>query len=60
MIFVFTHDSMGVGEDGPTHQPIEQLTSLRAIPNLTVIRPADANEATEMWRLAMTHGRTGR
>jgi transketolase len=54
VIFVFTHDSLGVGEDGPTHQPIEQLASLRAIPNLTVIRPADANEAAEMWRLAMT------
>jgi transketolase len=54
VIFVFTHDSIGVGEDGPTHQPIEQLASLRAIPNLTVIRPADANEAAEMWRLAMT------
>jgi transketolase len=54
VIFVFTHDSLGVGEDGPTHQPIEHLASLRAIPNLTVIRPADANEAVEMWRLAMT------
>jgi transketolase len=54
VIFVFTHDSLGVGEDGPTHQPIEHLASLRAIPNLTVIRPADANEAAEMWRLAMT------
>jgi transketolase len=53
VIFVFTHDSIGVGEDGPTHQPIEHLASLRAIPNLTVIRPADANEAAEMWRLAM-------
>jgi transketolase len=54
VVFVFTHDSIGVGEDGPTHQPIEHLASLRAIPNLTVIRPADANEAAEMWRLAMT------
>jgi transketolase len=54
VIFVFTHDSIGVGEDGPTHQPIEQLASLRAIPNLTVIRPADANEAAEMWRFAIT------
>ena len=43
-IYVFTHDSIGLGEDGPTHQPIEHLPSLRAIPNLTVIRPADANE----------------
>ncbi|HUZ77925.1 MAG TPA: transketolase, partial [Chloroflexota bacterium] len=52
-IFVFTHDSIGVGEDGPTHQPIEQLASLRAIPHLTVLRPADANEAVEAWRVAM-------
>jgi transketolase len=44
VVFVFTHDSVGLGEDGPTHQPVEQLTGLRAIPNLTVIRPADANE----------------
>jgi transketolase len=50
---VFTHDSIGVGEDGPTHQPIEQLLSLRAIPGLTVIRPADANETAEAWRLAL-------
>ncbi len=57
VIFVFTHDSIGVGEDGPTHQPVEQLTSLRAIPNLTVIRPGDANEAVEAWRVAMTHKR---
>jgi transketolase len=55
VVFVFTHDSIGVGEDGPTHQPIEHLTSLRAIPNLTVIRPADANEAAEAWRFATTH-----
>ncbi|HVA41506.1 MAG TPA: transketolase, partial [Candidatus Binataceae bacterium] len=54
-VFVFTHDSIGVGEDGPTHQPIEQLTAMRAIPNLTVIRPGDANEAAEAWRTAMTH-----
>jgi transketolase len=52
-IFVFTHDSIGVGEDGPTHQPIEQLAALRAIPGLNVIRPADANEAVEAWRVAM-------
>jgi transketolase len=57
VIYVFTHDSLGVGEDGPTHQPIEQLTSLRAIPNLTVIRPGDANEAVEAWRVAMHHTR---
>src|SRR5439155_229061 len=49
-IFVFTHDSIGLGEDGPTHQPIEQLAGLRAIPNLTVIRPADATEVVEAWR----------
>ena len=55
VVFVFTHDSIGVGEDGPTHQPIEQLTAMRAIPNLTVIRPGDANEAAEAWRAAMTH-----
>jgi transketolase len=55
VVFVFTHDSIGVGEDGPTHQPIEHLSSLRAIPHLTVIRPGDANEAVEAWRIAMTH-----
>jgi transketolase len=52
-IFVFTHDSIGLGEDGPTHQPIEHLAALRAIPNLVVIRPADANETAEAWRLAI-------
>lgn len=52
-VFIFTHDSIGVGEDGPTHQPIEHLASLRAIPGLTVYRPADANETAECWRLAM-------
>jgi transketolase len=52
-IHVFTHDSIGVGEDGPTHQPIEQLPSLRAIPGLLVIRPCDANEVTEAWRTIM-------
>jgi transketolase len=51
--YVFTHDSIGLGEDGPTHQPIEQLMSLRAIPRLVVIRPADANETAEAWRVAM-------
>lgn len=50
-IFVFTHDSIGVGEDGPTHQPIEQLASLRAMPNLVVLRPGDANEVVEAWRI---------
>jgi transketolase len=53
VIYVFTHDSIGLGEDGPTHQPIEQLMSLRAIPRLVVIRPADANETAEAWRAAM-------
>jgi transketolase len=54
-IYVFTHDSIGLGEDGATHQPIEQLSALRAIPNMTVIRPADANEVVEAWRAAITH-----
>jgi transketolase len=53
VIYVFTHDSIGVGEDGPTHQPVEQLVSLRAIPGLLTIRPADANEVAEAWRLIM-------
>jgi transketolase len=53
VIYVFTHDSIGLGEDGPTHQPIEQLMSLRTIPRLVVIRPADANEVVEAWRVAM-------
>ena len=52
-IFVFTHDSIGVGEDGPTHQPVEQLAALRAIPNLLVIRPADANETAQAWKFAL-------
>ena len=52
-IHVFTHDSIGVGEDGPTHQPVEQLLSLRAIPGLIVLRPGDANEVAEAWRLTM-------
>jgi len=55
VIFIFTHDSIGVGEDGPTHQPVEHLAALRAIPSLTVIRPADANETVEAWRIALTH-----
>jgi transketolase len=54
VIFVFTHDSIAVGEDGPTHQPVEQLVSLRAIPKLVTIRPADANETAEAWRVAMS------
>jgi len=53
VIYVFTHDSIGVGEDGPTHQPIEQLAMLRSIPNVTVIRPADATETVAAWRLAL-------
>jgi transketolase len=53
VVYVFTHDSIGVGEDGPTHQPIEQLASLRAIPGLIVLRPADANEVAEAWKLIM-------
>ncbi|HTU43451.1 MAG TPA: transketolase [Bryobacteraceae bacterium] len=52
-IYIFTHDSIGVGEDGPTHQPIEQLASLRAVPGLTTIRPADANEVVEAWKVIM-------
>ena len=52
-IYVFTHDSIGVGEDGPTHQPIAQLASLRAIPHLNVLRPADANETAEAWKIAL-------
>jgi transketolase len=52
-IFIFTHDSIGVGEDGPTHQPVEQLISLRAIPGLIVLRPGDANEVVEAWRAIM-------
>ncbi|NIR45355.1 MAG: transketolase [Gemmatimonadetes bacterium] len=53
VIYVFTHDSIGLGEDGPTHQPVEQLAALRAIPNLVVIRPCDANETAEAWRVVM-------
>jgi len=53
VIHIFTHDSIGVGEDGPTHQPIEQLASLRATPHLVVLRPADANEVAEAWRVIM-------
>jgi len=52
-IFIFTHDSIGVGEDGPTHQPIEHLPSLRAIPGLITLRPGDANEVVEAWKLIM-------
>src|SRR3989339_879778 len=54
LIYVFTHDSVAVGEDGPTHQPVEHLAALRAIPNLTVVRPADANETAQAWKKALT------
>jgi transketolase len=54
-IFVFTHDSIGLGEDGPTHQPVDQLTMLRAVPHLIDFRPADANETSAAWRLALEH-----
>jgi transketolase len=55
VIYVFTHDSIALGEDGPTHQPVEQLVGLRAIPNMTVFRPADANETAAAWWVAMEH-----
>ena len=57
VIHVMTHDSIGLGEDGPTHQPVEHLASLRAMPNLLVFRPADGVEAAECWRLALEHHR---
>ena len=56
-IYVFTHDSIGLGEDGPTHQPVEHLTALRCIPNLLVLRPSDADEVSEAWRVALHHKR---
>ncbi len=55
VVYVFTHDSIGLGEDGPTHQPVEHLASLRAIPNLVEIRPADANETREAWKMTLRH-----
>ncbi len=55
VIYIFTHDSIGLGEDGPTHQPVEQIAALRAIPNLVVIRPADANETVEAWKYAINY-----
>ncbi len=58
VIYVFSHDSIGLGEDGPTHQPIEQLTGLRAIPNLNVFRPADINETLECWEIALKSNKT--
>jgi transketolase len=57
VVFVFTHDSIGVGEDGPTHQPVEQLAALRAIPGLITLRPADANETVEAWRTILAQSR---
>ena len=53
VIYIFSHDSIGLGEDGPTHQPVEQLAGLRAIPNLNVFRPADINETLECWEIAL-------
>jgi transketolase len=55
VIYVFTHDSIALGEDGPTHEPVEQLLGLRSIPNMLVIRPADANETSAAWRIAIEH-----
>ena len=57
VIHVMTHDSIGLGEDGPTHQPVEHLAALRAIPNLLVFRPADAVETAECWELALAHAK---
>ena len=59
VIYVFTHDSIAVGEDGPTHQPIEHLTMLRTIPNMTVIRPADANEVKSAWNYIINEHNEG-
>jgi transketolase len=53
VIYIFTHDSIGLGQDGPTHQPVEQLSAMRAIPNLVTIRPADATETAEAWKIAL-------
>jgi transketolase len=58
VIYVMTHDSIGLGEDGPTHQPVEHLASLRCMPNLNVFRPADAVETAECWQLALENART--
>ncbi len=55
VIYVLTHDSIGVGEDGPTHQPVEHLAMLRATPNFIDLRPADANETVEAWKIALQH-----
>src|SRR6201989_3626809 len=56
VVYVMTHDSIGLGEDGPTHQPVEHLAALRAIPNLRVMRPADAVETLECWAASLLHG----
>ena len=55
VIYLWTHDSIAIGEDGPTHQPVEQLAGLRAIPNMMIIRPSDATETVEAWRVALLH-----
>ena len=55
VIYIWTHDSIALGEDGPTHQPVEQLAGLRAMPNMIVVRPSDATETVEAWRVALTH-----
>ena len=55
VIYIWTHDSIALGEDGPTHQPVEQLAGLRAMPNMMVVRPSDATETVEAWRVALTH-----
>ena len=55
VILIYTHDSIGLGEDGPTHQPVEQLSALRVVPGLTIIRPADSNETAEAWKVAVQH-----
>ena len=60
VIYVFTHDSIALGEDGPTHQPVEHLASLRAMPNMMVVRPSDATETVEAWRAALQHTATVR
>ena len=58
VIFVLSHDSIGLGEDGPTHQPVEQLSGLRSIPNLNVFRPADTTEVAECWQIALQNNQT--
>ena len=58
VIYIMTHDSIGLGEDGPTHQPVEQLAALRSIPNLNVLRPADQTETIECWDIALKSNKT--